>query len=178
MNQHSLVANYSSILNWILLVGRVYLGAMIFSHGYAKMFRGGKLAGTAGWFESIGVRPGKLNALMASGTEMGVGVLLILGLATPLAAAGLISVMLVALVTSHRKNGWFIYNANGGGVEYVITISFFAFLVGSLGAGSYSIDAHQSVLCLGYGAAVAVTVLVGVAGALLQLAAFYRPNAK
>ena len=57
-----------AVFNIALLIARVGLGLMIVAHGYAKVFRGGKLAGTAGWFESIGMKPGKLNAVMAAGT--------------------------------------------------------------------------------------------------------------
>ena len=82
-----------------LLLLRAALGMMIFVHGYNKAFRGGKLAGTGRWFESMGMRPGKVHATLAAGTEMGVGVLLVLGLLTQLAAAGLIALMVVAFWT-------------------------------------------------------------------------------
>jgi putative oxidoreductase len=76
---------YPVTINLVLLAVRLFLGLTIFSHGYAKVFRGGKLAGTAGWFDSIGMRPGKINAFMAASTELGVGVLLTLGFLTPVA---------------------------------------------------------------------------------------------
>ena len=53
----------------ILLVLRLFLGFMIMAHGYYKIFRGGKLKGTAAWFESIGMKPGMMNAVMAAATE-------------------------------------------------------------------------------------------------------------
>ena len=77
------------------------------------------------------MRPGKLNAIMAAGTEIGVGILLILGLATPLAAAGLVALMTVAIVTVHRKNGFFVYNA-GQGIEYCLMLAVYALLVSTL----------------------------------------------
>ncbi|MYK74159.1 MAG: DoxX family protein, partial [Acidimicrobiaceae bacterium] len=56
------------------MILRAGLGMMIFVHGYNKAFRGGRLAGTGRWFESMGMRPGKVHATLAAGTEMGVGV--------------------------------------------------------------------------------------------------------
>ena len=67
--------------NVIMLVLRVIAGPTIFLHGYNKMFRGGKIPGTAGWFDSIGMKPnGTIHAYMAAITEMGCGALILLGL--------------------------------------------------------------------------------------------------
>ena len=110
------VTSYPVAIDVVLLVVRLYLGLMIFTHGYRKVFRGGKLAGTARWFDSIGMKPGKLHARAAAFTELGVGVLITFGLLTPLAAAGLMSVMLVAIATVHWRNGFMITNP-GGGIE-------------------------------------------------------------
>jgi putative oxidoreductase len=68
-----------------LLVFRAALGVVFLAHGYNHIFGGGKIAGTARWFESLGMRPGVLHAWTASLTELGAGALLLLGLATPLA---------------------------------------------------------------------------------------------
>ena len=51
------------------------------------------------------MRPAGVHAYVATLTEIGSGVLLLLGLLTPLAAAGVLGTMLVALVTAHLKNG-------------------------------------------------------------------------
>ena len=159
-----------------LLIFRIALGSMIASHGFNKIFGGGKIAGTAGWFESIGVRPGKANAWAAALTEIGSGVLLILGFLTPLACAGVISLRVVAIVTVHAKNGYFIFNANGGGIEYCLFIALVALGLGGLGAGQISID-HSAVFgTWNPRAGLAIAGIVGVGGALLQLAACYRPS--
>jgi putative oxidoreductase len=167
----------STSFNLILLIARVALGLMILAHGYAKVFRGGKLAGTAGWFDSIGMRPGKINAYMAAGTEIGVGILLTLGLLVPLAAAGLVALMTVAIVTVHRKNGFFVYNA-GQGIEYCLMLIVSAITVGGFGGGKYSIDhAHSFVTWFDRPMHAFLTVtVVGFGGALLQLVAVYRPG--
>lgn len=166
----------SSIFDVVLLIARVGLGLMIMAHGYAKIFRGGKIAGTAGWFDSIGMRPGKLNAVMAAGTELGVGALLVLGLLTPLAAAGLVALMVVAIVTVHRKNGFFVYNP-GQGVEYCGIIALFSLLVGTVGPGAYSLDKSLDVAFFAAQPAHAfwTVIVLGVGGATLQLLAVYRP---
>ena len=79
-----------------LLIIRIALGVVMIAHGYNHIFRGGKIKGTAGWFESLGMKPGILHAWTASITELAAGAMLILGIATPLAAAGVVGVMLVA----------------------------------------------------------------------------------
>ena len=164
-----------AVFNIALLIARVGLGLMILAHGYAKVFRGGKLAGTAGWFESIGMKPGKLNAVMAAGTEIGVGLLLVIGLATPLAAAGLVALMTVAIVTVHRKNGFFVYNP-GQGIEYCAMLALYALLVGTFGPGAYSLDSSVQISYFQQPVHAFFTVLlVGLGGALVQLLAIYRP---
>ena len=64
----------------IMLILRVIAGPTIFLHGYNKMFRGGKIPGTAGWFDSMGMKPnGKVHAYVASCNEMGCGLLILVG---------------------------------------------------------------------------------------------------
>jgi len=165
---------HSFSLSFLLLLLRVYLGAMIFVHGFQKAFRGGKIAGTAGYFESIGMKPGKLNARLAVATEMGVGVLLVLGLLTTFASAGLVALMVVAIVTVHRKNGFFIYNS---GVEYCLMIIVASLVSGTFGAGRFSLDRlifHPSWV-VKPSHALLITAILGVGGAALQMLAVYRP---
>src|SRR3954471_528360 len=92
-----------------LLAFRAAVGVVFLAHGYNHIFGGGKIAGTARWFESLGMRPGILHAWTASLTELGAGTLLLAGLLTPLAAAGVIGVMVVAWVTNHRDKGFFVF---------------------------------------------------------------------
>jgi putative oxidoreductase len=165
----------SMITSVVLLLLRFYLGCMIFTHGYRKVFYGGKLAGTARWFESIGVRPGLLNAYAAALTEIGAGVLLVLGLLTPFACAALMALMSVAIVTVHRKNGFMITNP-GGGIEYCLALVIAALDLGTFGSGTYSLD-HEWEIFGGWTPMTnfLVTLLVGVGATAFQLAAVYRP---
>ena len=51
--------------NLALLIIRVALGLTMAAHGYNKFFKGGKIAGTAAWFDSMGMRPGRPRHLAA-----------------------------------------------------------------------------------------------------------------
>ena len=161
------------IFDTALMLLRAALGMMIFVHGYNKAFRGGKLAGTGRWFESMGMRPGKVHATLAAGTEMGVGVLLVLGLLTQLAAAGLIALMVVAFWTVHRDKGFMI---TGEGWEYVALIAVMSLVCAILGPGRLSLDyeleiAHRLDGMTGLG----IALLLGVGAGAAQLLLFFRP---
>ena len=159
-----------------LLAFRCAVGAVFLAHGVNHLFRGGKVAGTARWFESLGMRPGKLHALVASWTEIGAGLLLIVGLLTPLAAAGVIGTMLVAWITNHRGNGFFIFRP-GEGWEYVMTLTFCGLVLSAIGAGQWSLD-HALDFENPPGLSGLLTgVVAGGGGALALLAAFWRPPA-
>ncbi len=163
-------------LNLGLLILRLATGLMIIAHGYNHVFRGGKIQGTAGWFASMGMKPGIVHAWTASLTEFGAGAMLCLGLLTPLAAAGVLGVMVVAFMTAHRTNGFFIFRP-GQGWEYVGFISMVCLALGATGGGEWSLDhaAGWELSGLGW---FAVTAIGGIGGAGLLLAAFWRPEKK
>ncbi len=160
-------------LNLGLLIIRVVVGVTLATHGLNKIFGGGKIAGTAGWFGSMGMKMPKVNAWMAALTEIGAGLLLAIGLVTPLAAAGMIAIMVVAFITTHWKNGWFIFNP-GGGVEYVVVLAAVGFGLACTGAGEWSVDNGIELDWAGMTGLI-IAAVAGVGGALLQLAAFWRP---
>ena len=158
-----------------LLIVRLAVGLTMAAHGYAKVFRGGRLAGTARWFDSIGMRPGRLHAPLAALTEIGGGILLACGLLTPLAAGGIVAVMLVAGWTVHRQNGFFIV---GNGWEYNFILAVTATGMAVSGAGTLSLDAVIGLGALGHGwPGLLIAALAGLGGGTAQLAAFYRPPA-
>ena len=126
-------------VDFIIVLLRLLLGVVFVAHGWNHIFGGGKIAGTARWFESLGMRPGAVHAWAASVTELGAGLLIVLGLLTPLAAAAAVGVMTVAFITAHRRNGFFIFRP-GEGYEYVLTLTVVAIAVGGLGAGQWSVD--------------------------------------
>ena len=161
-----------------LAVLRVTLGAVMLAHGVNHVFRGGKIAGTARWFGSMGMRPPVVHAWLASLVEMGVGALLIAGLLTPLAAAGSIGIMTVAFVINHRKNGFFIFRP-GEGYEYVMTLALLGFGVALLGGGRWSLDEAAGLTGkLDAGVGLALAAGGGVGGGLALLAACWRPEKK
>jgi len=157
-----------------LLILRLCLGLFLAYHGYNKIFGKGGLSGTAGWFGSIGFKWPKWQARLAASTEIGAGLLLALGLLTPLAGAGVIGVMLVAIIVAHWKVGFFIFLPNQGW-EYCATIALGALAIGTMGPGHWSLDHALDISYDGWNGLL-VTAIVGVGGALLQLLVSYRPQ--
>lgn len=158
------------------LVLRLVVGFVMLAHGWNHLFGGGRLEGTGRWFESIGIRPGWLNARLATYTELAVGPMLILGLLTPLAAAGVVGTMGVALVANHLKNGFFIFR-KGEGYEYVLVLIAAAVAIGAVGGGSLSVDNALGLADDLSGVALAaLTLLLGAVGSAVVLALFWRPN--
>lgn len=166
----------SSSVDFALLILRFGLAGVFLAHGINHIFGGGRIPGTARWFESLGMKPGVLHAWTASLTEVGSGLLLLLGLLTPFAAAGVVGTMLVAWITNHLKNGFFIFRP-GEGWEYVATLTLIAIVVGTIGPGEWSIDDKVSALrglwgWPGFGIAAGAGAL-GAAGLLIM---FWRPE--
>jgi putative oxidoreductase len=161
-----------------LLMLRLAVGGTMAAHGYNHIWGGGKIKGTAGWFESLGMKPGKLHAWLASITELGAGALLALGLLTPLAGAGCAAVMLVAWLTNHRTNGFFIFRP-GEGYEYVMNLFVASLALAFIGAGEWSLDhAFDIAADLDGWTAVIIGLVGGIGGALGLLAVFWRPVKK
>lgn len=155
------------------LVLRVVVGAVFVAHGWNHGFGAGGLDGTAGWFESIGLRPARLQAAVSSYLEIAVGIALLAGLLVPFAAAAGIGVMVTAYATVHRQNGFFITSE---GYEYVMVLVATLTVLATLGGGSWSLDAllgtDVSSWAVGIGA-----LGVGILGAVAMLAACWRPPA-
>ena len=156
-----------------LLLLRVVFGVFLAYHGYNKVFGGGGLAGTAKWFGAIGMKWPLWQARLAATTEMGAGLLFVAGLITPLAGAGVIGLMVVAIVVAHWKVGFFIFKPNQGW-EYCASIAITAWAIAAMGPGRYSLDHAFDIEWSGWwGAAVAAGV--GIGGAVAQLLVCYRP---
>ena len=158
-----------------LLVLRVWAGLVIIAHG---INHGRNLSGTADWFESKGFRQPKLNAFLSSAVELAVGIGLILGLLTSVAAAGLAATMFVALWSIHRLAGFFNFHRPDEGYEYVATLLVIALALGFAGPGSASIDASLGIVDDLDGWVGAGVVGLGVVAAIGQLAVFWRKPAE
>ena len=164
--------------NLAVLVARLWLGGMMFAHGYRhlKSVRSGP--GMANWFESLGLRNGPLQAWNVTISELLFGAVLITGFLTPLVYAGISSIVLVALATNHWKNGFFI-NSPGEGWEYVGTIAVLAIALGGIGPGTWSLDdAFKIHFPFQAGTALPLTAVVAIGGTIAFLATFWRPPAK
>ncbi|MBV8346224.1 MAG: DoxX family protein [Mycolicibacterium sp.] len=156
-----------------VLILRLCLGLTLAAHGFNKFFAGGRIPGTARWFESIGMKPGGLHARIAATCEIGAGLGLAVGLLTPIPAAGFVALMLVAAWTVHRPNGFFIVKE---GWEYNMVLAVGAVAVATIGAGRFSLDrvlfGHN--WCDGW-AGLVLSVALGLLGGIGQLLIFYRP---
>ena len=157
-----------------LLLLRLVLGLTLAAHGWNKFFGGGRIPGTARWFESIGMKFGTFQAVVAASTEISAGLGLAAGLLTPIPAAGFVALMLVAAWTVHRHNGFFIVKE---GWEYNLVLATAAVTVATLGAGRYSLDyllfPGHHMLAGWHG--LLISLVLGVGGAIGQLLLFYRP---
>src|SRR5689334_6866621 len=123
-----------------LLILRVVIGAFFAAHGAQKLFGafgGHGLAGTGQFFESLGMRPGRLQATAAGVAEFAGGLLLVLGLLTPLAATMIVAVMAVAIMTAHAGKGPWVTE---GGWEYNVVLIAGALALAGAGAGEWSVD--------------------------------------
>src|SRR5688500_16193808 len=99
-----------------LLIARLVFGLVLAAHGSQKLFGwfgGYGIAGTAGFFESLGFRPGRLMAVAAGLGELGGGLLVAAGLLGPVGPAAMLAVMIVAS-SLHWNNGLF---ATANGIE-------------------------------------------------------------
>lgn len=158
-----------------LLVLRATVGAVMLAHGWNHVWAGGRIEGTARWFEGLGMRRGILHAWLASLTELACGALLVVGLLTPLAAGGVVGVMVVAWITNHAGNGFFVFRP-GEGWEYVMTLTACGVALAAVGGGGLSLDAALGwFVPPGWGGA-ALGVGAGVGGAAVLLAVFWRPD--
>ena len=118
-----------------LLLLRLTLGFTLAAHGAQKLFGwfgGLGLNGTGEGLAALGFHPGRRHAFAAGAVETAGGLLLALGLLTPLAAALSLSVMVVAAVSVHMKNGFFITK---NGVEYNLVFGVAALTLAFTGPG-------------------------------------------
>src|SRR5438876_2402289 len=124
-----------------LFVARVVFGSLMAAHGAQKLFGwfgGYGLAGTGGFFEALGFRPGRFFAAAAGLAETGGGLLVALGLFGPAGPALVVSVMIVAAVSVHWPHGLF---AASNGIELPLLYGAAAAALALTGPGRFSLDA-------------------------------------
>ena len=146
------------------------VGLFFVGHGAQKLFGvlgGHGLAGTAGFFDSLGLRPGRAHATAAGVAEFAGGVLLTLGLLVPLGAALIVATMVAAVATVHAGKGpW----AADNGWELNVTYAVAAVALAAAGAGAWSLDNALDLNLSGteWGVGALIAGLVGGAGAVLS----------
>ncbi|WP_375501622.1 DoxX family protein [uncultured Jatrophihabitans sp.] len=159
----------SDVAGFIL---RAAIGSTMIAHG---MKHARSLEGTAGWFGSIGFDRPELQARASAVTEIGAGAALVVGAATPLSAAAVVGTMTVAYRSVHAPNGYFV---NQEGWEYVAFLSAASVALSALGAGPASLDRRLGLDRRGAPLLRALlTAGLGLAGATVQLALFWRRSA-
>lgn len=119
---------------------RVTAGLIFMAHGAQKLFGwfgGYGLEATGQWMASIGLEPGYLMALAAGSAEFFGGLALLLGLLTRPAALVLAFTMVVAILSVHIGNGFFMSN---NGYEFGLALFGASLAVMFSGGGHYSLD--------------------------------------
>ena len=154
-----------------LLLARLILGVLMVGHGTQKLFGwfgGYGIAGTAGFFEQLGFRPGRLFVITASLSEAASGILIALGLLGPVGPALLLSVMIVAAVSVHWKNGLF---ATANGIEVPLLYAAGAVALAFTGFGPFSLDAVLGIDHAWTPALKVAALAVGAVGGVVNLLA-------
>jgi putative oxidoreductase len=153
-----------------LLFVRLVIGLGFAAHGAQKLFGwfgGYGLAGTGGFLETLGFRPGRTFAAAAGVAELAGGLLLALGLLGPVGPALVISAMVVAIATVHLRNGFF---ATANGVELPLLYLLVAALYAFAGYGGLSLDAAVGIAGVWTSGLVWLVVILGFAAGLANLA--------
>jgi putative oxidoreductase len=122
-----------------LLILRIVVGVLMIGHGTQKLFGwfgGGGITGTAGFFDGIGLRPARPAAVGAGIAEAGGGLLLALGLLTPIGSVAIVCVMVGAIISVHWPKVW---NTQGG-LEYPLVMLTCAWALSFAGPGRWSFD--------------------------------------
>ncbi|MFE9322551.1 DoxX family protein [Nocardia sp. NPDC052278] len=158
----------------VLLALRVVVGGTVAAHGYNHLFGPGGLAGTTGWFASMGLAPPRVHAFLSGAGELGAGIGFALGLLTAPAAAFIVGSMAVAAVVAHRRNGFFVFK---DGWEYVLVLAVVAACVAVAGPGAASLDHAVGINSrLDGWVGLAIALVGGIGGAVALLAVSWRPR--
>src|SRR4051794_41227356 len=156
---------------------RVLIGGLFVGHGSQKLFGwfgGYGPDGTGQFFESIGLRPGRRNAMVAGASEAGGGALLAAGLFTPLAGTLLTAVMAQAIRSLKMDKGPF---AQDGGWELEALFAAAALTFVEIGPGRVSLDSALGIERSGTGWAL-LALAAGVAGPMLVVSGGDAPEAQ
>ena len=159
-----------------LMLLRVGLGALLIVHGLQNAFGwwgGSGLSGFEGTLAEAGYQHAGLLAYVGAGAQIGAGLLLVLGLFTPLAAAAALAYLINALLaTVAAQSGMaFADFVVPTGHEHQVTLVLLAGALTLTGPGRYGLDAGRGwarrpfvgsflALLLGIGVGVGMWVLL------------------
>jgi len=152
-----------------LLVARLVLGLLMAAHGAQKLFGwfgGYGLNATGEFMVQLGFPSGRVFASAASAGEIASGLLVAFGFLGPIGPALMISVMIVAAITVHWKNGVF---ATENGIELPLLYGTGALAMALVGFGPYSLDAVLGLAPLWTPRVTALALAVGVIGGIANL---------
>lgn len=163
-----------------LLIARVIIGLVMAAHGTQKLFGwfgGYGLSATGEFMATIGFNQGRAFAAMASIVEITSGVLVALGFLGAIGPALMISVMLVAAITVHWKNGLF---AAKNGIEIPLLYASAALIFAVVGYGPYSLDAMAGIKDPWVPSFTWTVIALGILGGLGNVALSHlgKPSAK
>jgi putative oxidoreductase len=125
-----------------ILIVRAIVGVLFIGHGVGKLFgwfHQGGLDATSAFFKQVGYDPAKPLVIAAGVAEIGAGVLLVLGLLVPLAAAAVITDMSNAAWVKSPAGFWISTN----GYEYEVVLVILAIALTVAGTGAYAIDRNR-----------------------------------
>ena len=114
---------------------RLIIGIVFVAHGWTKLASFG-IAGTAGFLASLGVPFAGVMAPVLIATEIGGGILLVLGLLTRYAAIPLAFTMAVAIGTVHLQHGFFMPQ----GYEFALLVGVGLLTLALQGSGALALD--------------------------------------
>ena len=118
------------------LLLRVTLGLAFLAHGLVLKLMTFGLAGTMGYFGSLGFPP--VFGAIVIAAEIAGGLALIAGVWVRTVSLLFLPVMIGATL-QHIPNGW-LFTANGGGWEYPVMWTVLLLVQFGLGAGAFALD--------------------------------------
>jgi putative oxidoreductase len=124
-----------NLKDWGLALLRIGVGGVFAAHGAQKLFGFG-IPGVSGLMTQIGVPFPMLSAVAVTAAEFLGGLALVAGFGARLAAIPIAFSMLVAALTVHLKNGFFL----PAGVEYVLVLFLASVALSLTGSGALSVD--------------------------------------
>jgi putative oxidoreductase len=160
-----------------ILVARLIIGLLMAAHGSQKAFAwfgGHGLTRVSGFFEGLGFRPGRPFAAAAAYGELVSGLLVAFGFLGPVGPALMLSVMIVAAISAHWKNGLF---ATSSGIEVPLLYATVATALALTGPGRISLDTLLGLDSFWTPALSWAAIAVAVVGAIGNLAMRRTPVA-